>query len=165
MMSARGLRAYYRTDAFGVSREVRAVDDVTLEVADNEIYGIAGELSSGKSSLVKTLARAIRPPLEVVGGSVTYDFGAGAEDLYAMSPARLADMRWRQLSYIMQGSMSVLNPVRRIRHSFDDFARPHMGGSRAAYRERSRGIWGISGSRPGCWRLIRTSFPGGCGSG
>ena len=30
--------------------------------------------------------------------------------------------------------MSVLNPVRRIRHSFDDFARPHMPGSRAEYR-------------------------------
>ena len=136
VLSARNLSAYYRVQAFGVTREVRAVDDVTLEVGQDEIYGIAGESSSGKSSLIKTLARAIRPPLTVVGGQVTYDFGAGPEDLYAMSPNRLAGIRWRDLSYIMQGSMSVLNPVRRIRRSFDDFARPHMDVSRAEFRER-----------------------------
>ena len=136
ILSVQGLRAYYRVDAFGVRREIRAVDDITIEVQHNEIYGIAGESSSGKSSLVKTLARAIRPPLTVVGGSVHYDFGDGARDLYAMTDAEVAAMRWRRLSYIMQGSMSVLNPVRRIRHSFDDFARPHMPGPGAEYRER-----------------------------
>jgi peptide/nickel transport system ATP-binding protein len=136
VLSAQGLRAYYRVQAFGVTREVRADDDVTLEVGSNEIYGIAGESSSGKSSLIKTLARAIRPPLSVVGGTVTYDFGDGPQDLYTMPPDTLAAIRWRRLSYIMQGSMSVLNPVRRIRHSFDDFARPHMPGSPAEYRDR-----------------------------
>ena len=136
LLSVRNLRAYYRVQAFGVTREVRAVDDISLEVGRNEIYGLAGESSSGKSSLIKTLARAIRPPLTVVGGSVSYDFGGGPQDLYAMSQARLAQARWRDLSYIMQGSMSVLNPVRRIRRSFDDFARPHMAGSGAEYRGR-----------------------------
>ena len=37
-------------------------------------------------------------------------------------------MRWRHLSFIMQGSMSVLNPVRRVRRSFEDFAARHMDG-------------------------------------
>ena len=136
VLLAKDLRAYYRVQAFGVTREVRAVDDITLAVGRNEIYGIAGESSSGKSSLIKTLARAIRPPLGVVGGSVSYDFGSGLQDLYAMSREALARIRWRHLSYIMQGSMSVLNPVRRVRKSFDDFARPHMEGPRAAYRDR-----------------------------
>ena len=136
VLSAKNLRAYYQVKAFGVTRDVRAVDDVTLEIAANEIYGVAGESSSGKSSLIKTLARAIRPPLAVVGGTVSYDFGDGPVDLYAMSADALARIRWRQLSYIMQGSMSVLNPVRRIRHAFHDFARPHMPGSPAEYRDR-----------------------------
>ena len=39
----------------------------------------------------------------------------------------LAAIRWRHLSYIMQGSMSVLNPVRRVRQSFVDFAFRHIG--------------------------------------
>ena len=36
-------------------------------------------------------------------------------------------MRWKHLSYIMQGSMSVLNPVRRVRRTFVDFAFRHIG--------------------------------------
>ena len=37
------LRAYYLMHYFGVEREVRAIDDISLVVRRNEIYGIAGE--------------------------------------------------------------------------------------------------------------------------
>jgi len=127
VLTVRNLRAYYQMRFFGVAREVRAVDDITLHINRDEIYGLAGESSSGKSSLIKTIARAIRPPLNVVGGSVAFDFGEGARDIYALDDKALRAIRWRNLSYIMQGSMNVLNPVRRIRHSFVDFAFRHMG--------------------------------------
>jgi peptide/nickel transport system ATP-binding protein len=39
-----------------VEREVRAVDDVSLSIAADEIYGLAGESSSGKTTLIKTIA-------------------------------------------------------------------------------------------------------------
>ena len=73
-----GLRAYYRTSAFGVPRDVRAVDDVSLAVEAGEIYGLAGESSSGKTTLIKTIAAATQPPLEVLAGSVTFNFPDGA---------------------------------------------------------------------------------------
>ena len=75
VLRVEGLKAYYQMDYFGVQREVRAVDDVSLTIRRNEIYGIAGESSSGKSTLIKTIAGAISPPLRVVEGSVTFDFG------------------------------------------------------------------------------------------
>ena len=112
---------------FGVDREVRAVDDVTLSVRKNEIYGIAGESSSGKTTLIKTFAAAIRPPLRIVGGSMTYHFKNGDIDPYAAPKAKVDALRWSHLSYIMQGSMSLLNPVRRIRRTFEDFAFRPMG--------------------------------------
>ncbi len=118
-----GLKAYYRTRAFGVEREVRAVDDVSLEIAAGEIYGLAGESSSGKTTLIKTIAGAIRPPLQVVAGSVVFDFKGQTIDVHR---ADMRDIRWKHLSYIMQGSMNVLNPVRRIRHAFVDFAFRHV---------------------------------------
>ncbi|HEX5078268.1 MAG TPA: ABC transporter ATP-binding protein [Geminicoccaceae bacterium] len=120
------LRAYYQTRYFGIEREVRAVDGVGLHVAPNEIYGLAGESSCGKTTLIKTIAGVIRPPLNVVGGSVRFRFGGGELSVYESGAAALAAIRWRHLSYIMQGSMSVLNPVRRIRHSFVDFAYRHI---------------------------------------
>ena len=122
-----GLRAYYQTRQFGVERDVRAVDDVSLAVQSNEIYGLAGESSCGKSTLIKTIAGAIRPPLAVKGGKVVFDFGAGPLNLYESGPDALAAIRWKHLSYVMQGSMGVLNPVRRVRRSFVDFAFRHIG--------------------------------------
>src|SRR4029077_16161976 len=109
------LRAYYHTRHFGIEREVRAVDGVTLHVDRNEVYGLAGESSCGKTTLIKTIVRAIRPPLNVVGGSVTFNFAGRDRDIYALNPSDLENIRWRHLSYILQGSMNVLNPVRRVR--------------------------------------------------
>jgi peptide/nickel transport system ATP-binding protein len=123
-----GLRAYYVTSAFGIEREVRAVDDVSLCVARNEIYGLAGESSCGKTTLIKTIAGAVRPPLRVTSGSVTFNFGGRRIDMNEAMASEIAAIRWRHLSYIMQGSMSVLNPVRRVRHAFVDFAHRHIGG-------------------------------------
>jgi peptide/nickel transport system ATP-binding protein len=123
-LSVQNLRSYYLMGYFGIEREVRAVDDITLSVKKKEIYGIAGESSCGKSSFIKTIAAAIRPPLRVLGGSIKYNFLD--RDLYDLDEKALADMRWKHLSYILQGSMNVLNPVRRVRESFKDFAFPHM---------------------------------------
>ncbi len=127
VVDVRGLRAYYQTHQFGVQREVRAVDDVSLQVQRNEIYGLAGESSCGKTTLIKTIAGAIRPPLKVQGGSVEFNFSGHRLNLYQSEPSALAAIRWKHLSYVMQGSMGVLNPVRRVRHSFVDFAFRHIG--------------------------------------
>jgi peptide/nickel transport system ATP-binding protein len=128
-----GLRAYYLMAYFGIEREVRAVDDITLTVNKDEIYGLAGESSCGKTTFIKTIAGAIRPPLKVLGGTIKYDFLD--RNLYEVDEATLADIRWSHLSCVLQGSMNVLNPVRRIYKSFLDFAYPHMGLSRQDFFE------------------------------
>ncbi len=127
------LRAYYQTHYYGVEREVRAVDDISLHVERNEVYGLAGESSCGKTTLIKAIARAIRPPLRVLSGTVKYSFLD--RDIYEIDEATLAGIRWSHLSCILQGSMNVLNPVRRVRKSFLDFAYPHMNLSRRAFFE------------------------------
>jgi len=127
VLSVSNLRAWYQTKYFGVSREVRAVDGVSLHIDRNEIYGLAGESSCGKTTLIKTIVRAIRAPLNVVEGSVRFNFAGRERDIYALNEAELAAVRWRHLSYILQGSMNVLNPVRRVRQSFVDFASRHIG--------------------------------------
>ncbi|WMT87651.1 ABC transporter ATP-binding protein [Pelagibacterium sp. 26DY04] len=127
VLTVKGLKAYYQMGYFGVEREVRAVDDVTLSIRKNEIYGIAGESSSGKTTLIKTFAAAIRPPLRIVDGSMTYRFGDLEIDPYKASREEIDAIRWKHLSYIMQGSMSLLNPVRRVHKTFRDFAFRPMG--------------------------------------
>src|SRR5262249_15123505 len=111
VVRARDLRAYFRTRYFGVHREVRAVDGISFDVRRGEIYGLAGESSSGKTTLTKTIAGLVRPPLEVVGGSVAFSFLPGAEGLWKAPPREVERVRWRHLSSIMQASMNVLNPL------------------------------------------------------
>jgi peptide/nickel transport system ATP-binding protein len=133
ILAVENLRAYYQMRYFGIDREVRAVDGITLHVNRNEIYGIAGESSCGKSSFIKTVAAANRPPLNVIGGSVR--FGFLDRDLLGLGEEELAQVRWKHLSYIMQGSMNVLNPVRRVEKSFEDFAFRHIAKPRPEFRE------------------------------
>jgi peptide/nickel transport system ATP-binding protein len=136
ILTVSGLKAYYKLDHFGITREVQAVDDITMTVRENEVYGIAGESSSGKTTLIKVLAAAIRPPLQIVDGSLTYRFGDIEIDPYKASKEEVDAIRWKHLSYIMQGSMSVMNPVRRIGKSFEDFAFRPMGLPKAEFWSR-----------------------------
>lgn len=136
ILQVENLRAYYQMNYYGVEREVRAVDGITMSIKKGEVYGIAGESSSGKTSFIKVLAAAIRPPLRVIEGSVRYDFRNGPIDVATAGPAQIEDIRWKHLSYIMQGSMSVLNPVRRIGKTFRDFAARPLGLTGRAFEER-----------------------------
>ena len=138
VLAVNGLRAYYRTSALGVSRDVRAVDGISFTVEAGEIYGLAGESSSGKTTLIKTIAAATQPPLEVVAGTITFNFPTGPIEMQRADRRSLAPIRWRHLSYIMQGSMSVLNPVRRIRHAFVDFAFRHIGQPKSQFFDTVR---------------------------
>jgi peptide/nickel transport system ATP-binding protein len=135
ILSVRDLQAHFRTNHFGVKRYVKAVDGISFDVRYGEIYGLAGESSSGKTTLIKTIAGAIKPPLEVVGGTVEFAFLPGHGGLHRAPPAEVARIRWRHLAYIMQGSMNVLNPVRRLRRSFADFARPHIAGTEKEFEQ------------------------------
>ena len=135
VLTVSSLKAYYQTNYFGVRREVRAVDDISITVRADEVYGIAGESSSGKTTLIKTFAGAIHPPLRIVGGSMRYRFDGSEIDPYAVSAEELNRLRWKHVSYIMQGSMSVLNPVRRIQRSFADFAYGHMDLPKPRFRQ------------------------------
>jgi len=135
ILRVRDLQAHYRTSHFGLTRGVKAVDGVSFTVRRGEIYGLAGESSSGKTTLIKSVAGAIRPPLEIVGGSVEFAFLPGYGGLHRAPASEVERIRWRRLSYIMQGSMNVLNPVRRVRSSFLDFAYPHIGGSRTQFEQ------------------------------
>ena len=128
LFDVKDLRAYYRTEVYGISRTVRAVDGVSFELYQNEIYGVAGESSCGKSTLIKVISGNIKPPLKIHSGSVKYDLGAFEVDMLKITQDEMRrNIRWKEISYIMQGSMSVLNPVRKVIKTFEDIIESHQG--------------------------------------
>ncbi|MDR2900321.1 MAG: ABC transporter ATP-binding protein [Treponema sp.] len=126
LLQVNALKAYYTTEMYGISRQVKAIDGVRLDLRKNEIYGIAGESSCGKTTLIKALSGSIRNPLKVYDGTATYNFKYGTTDILKVSPEELQNnIRWKEISYVMQGSMSVLNPVRKIIKTFEDIISTH----------------------------------------
>jgi ABC-type glutathione transport system ATPase component len=152
----RNLRAYYLTSTSNVQRTVRAVDDISLQIQEGEVYGIAGESGCGKTTLLKVLLGMITPPLTIVGGSLHYRVEGRDVDVLALSDEERRAMRWKVVSYIPQGSMHVLNPVSKISDTFRDFTA--LGRPDRAARARLPGRAGPAGN--GSRRLPAPAFGG-----
>jgi len=128
LIEVKKIKAYYVLEIFGRQRTVRAVDGVSLDVLKGSVHGIAGESGCGKTTLLKVLFAAVEPPLRMVEGKVYYLNGTGTIDLYAIDESERKKLRWSFASYVPQGSMSVLNPVLKIKDTFRDFISSHLKG-------------------------------------
>jgi peptide/nickel transport system ATP-binding protein len=126
ILSTKQLKAFYVLDLQGTQKVVKAVNEVDLDIKENEIYGIAGESGCGKSTLLKALAAVIEPPLRQLGGKVIYHVDGKEVDVSTLDPEALRQLRWQYLSYVPQGSMSVFNPVIRLKSTYRDFISSHL---------------------------------------
>ncbi|NWG21179.1 MAG: ABC transporter ATP-binding protein [Chloroflexi bacterium] len=122
------LQAFYVLDMQGAQKIVKAVNNVEMRIYENEIYGIAGESGCGKTTLLKTLFNDIVPPLRLVGGKIYYRIGSEEVDVTTLSPEEKRKLRMEYISYIPQGSMSVFNPVLKLKETYEDFVRSHVSG-------------------------------------
>jgi oligopeptide/dipeptide ABC transporter ATP-binding protein len=85
----------------GEPAQLRAVDGVTFNVGEGEVFGLVGESGSGKTTLGKTMLRLYRP----AGGRIRF---AGV-DITALGEGRLRPYR-RDLQMIFQDPLSSFNP-------------------------------------------------------
>jgi peptide/nickel transport system ATP-binding protein len=119
------LKAFYVLDVHGTQQVVKAVNEVDLDIRENEVYGIAGESGCGKTTLLKALVAAIEPPLRLIGGRVLYQMVGEEIDISALDEEEKRRLRWEYISYVPQGSMSVLNPVIKLKETYRDFIESH----------------------------------------
>lgn len=122
------LKAFYVLEMHGTQKTVKAVNDVNMQIFEDEIYGIAGESGCGKSTLLKTLFIDIVPPLRLIDGKIYYRIDSADVDVTQLNTEEKRKLRMEYISYIPQGSMSVFNPVLKLRETFEDFISSHVSG-------------------------------------
>lgn len=120
------LKAFYALEVRGTQKIVKAVNDVDLQIYENEIYGIAGESGCGKTTLLKALFSEIVPPLRLMEGKICYRINDEEIDITRLSKEEKRRLRMEYVSFIPQGSMSVFNPVIKIKSTFADFIGSHV---------------------------------------
>lgn len=122
ILEVEDLRVYFDT----IYGDAKSVDGVSFKVYEEEILGIAGESGCGKSTLVEAILRLIKPPGYINSGKVLFK----GVDLLGLKEKELRKIRWKELSYIPQGSMNALNPVLKIEEQIVDGIRTHSAASR-----------------------------------
>jgi peptide/nickel transport system ATP-binding protein len=84
---------------------LKAVDGVSIKIAEGEILGLVGESGCGKSTLGKAIIRLINP----TEGDVTFHIDDEEVEMNALDSKGLREM-WRNMKMIFQDPYSSLNP-------------------------------------------------------
>ncbi len=121
---------------------VRAVSDVSFSLGRSQVLGVAGESGSGKSTLVYGLTRLLRAPGVITSGEVTLHLAGErngeAFNVLTASEDELRQVRWSQVSIVMQSALNALNPLRRVGKEFDEVLRRNdRTSSKTARQERA----------------------------
>jgi peptide/nickel transport system ATP-binding protein len=88
----------------------QAVVDVSFSLREGEVLGLVGESGCGKTTLVLALLRLLPANGRIVDGTVLLN----GVDLLSLTEREMNTRRWREMSFIFQGAMNALNPVRRV---------------------------------------------------
>ena len=124
----------FRLAFAGYEGTAQVLQGINLSVAAGETVGIVGETGCGKSVLARSILRLNpSPPARVVSGGITFD----GQDILAMSPSQLHELRGTGIGMVFQDPATYLNPVFTIGAQMADVLRAHGMRNRAEIRARS----------------------------
>ncbi|MEZ8140713.1 sugar ABC transporter ATP-binding protein [Enterovibrio norvegicus FF-33] len=99
----------------------RAVNNVSISIAEGETLGIAGESGCGKSTLAFAISRLHKAPALISEGEILYK----GQDVLKMNDKALRAFRWNEVSVVFQSAMNSLNPVITIGEQLTDVMLAH----------------------------------------
>jgi len=156
MLQGIGLKKYFPVTAGfrvgGARGWIKALDGVSVQVAEGETLGIVGESGSGKTTLARLFLLLERP----TAGSLLFD----GKEIQALG--RDDFMRYRRsVQAVFQDPYSSLNPRMRVEHIVAEPLPPDDGLSRNLVRERVGDVLQLVGLRRDSTALYPHEFSGG----
>ncbi|MDB4946577.1 MAG: Oligopeptide transport system permease protein OppB [Labilithrix sp.] len=130
LLRVKDLVTTFRTD----QGTLRAVDEVSFDVAEGATLGIVGESGCGKSVTALSILRLIPYPQgRVESGRIELR----GKDLLALTERQMQEVRGNEISMIFQEPMTSLNPVYAVGAQIVEAIRLHQKKSRREARERA----------------------------
>ena len=136
----------------GITREVRAVDNVTLDIQSGETLGLVGESGSGKSTLGRLVLRLIEP----TSGKIVFE----GRDLVTASRGEMRRLR-RDMQIIFQDPFGSLDPRMRVEDVISEPLIIHETLSADARRARVAELLRAVGLDQSAMRRFPHEFSGG----
>ena len=156
LLSVRDLRVYFPiSEGLILERhvgDVRAVDDVSFEVARGETLGLVGESGCGKTTTGRAILRLYKP----TAGTIEFD----GVDITNLEGEKLRKTR-RRMQMIFQDPYSSLNPRMTVGGIVGEPLGIHGLGTTAERRERVAELLDVVGLNPNFLNRYPHEFSGG----
>jgi len=128
---------------------VRALDEVSFDIAEGEVLGVVGESGAGKSLTGSAIIGLLEPPLHIASGRILFD-GQRIDHLQREQMRRL---RGKQIAAIFQDPLTSLNPLFTIGDQLAETIRVLRDIDAAAARRRAIELLGEVGIAGAAQRL------------
>jgi peptide/nickel transport system ATP-binding protein len=113
-----GLSVHFRA-AGGI---VKAVEDLSFDIAAGQTVALVGESGSGKSTAALSILRLIPdPPGRIAAGRIALD----GQDLAGLPAEAMREVRGKSIAMIFQDPLVALNPLRTIGRQMTEVLRVH----------------------------------------
>jgi len=129
ILEVENLKTYFYTEA-GI---VKAVDDISFNICENETIGLVGESGSGKTVTCLSVLRIVPNPGRIVSGRIRFQ----GEDILAKSEEEMRGLRGKRIAMIFQDPTTSLNPVYTVESQLTEIIRLHNGVSREDARRHA----------------------------
>ena len=121
--------------------QVKALNNVSIQMKEGEVLGIVGESGSGKSVTAYSIMGLTAQNGKIVGGTV--DFNGHA--IQNMTEKELRKIRGNEVSIIFQDPMTSLNPVWTIGNQIAEAVSLHTNKKGKAARDRAKELLELVG--------------------
>jgi peptide/nickel transport system ATP-binding protein len=112
---------------------LRAIDDISFDIAPGEILGVVGESGAGKSLTGAAIIGLLEPPGRIAGGEILLN----GERIDNLPYAQMRKIRGRKIGAVFQDPLTSLNPLYTVGRQLIETIQTHLPVTAAEARTRA----------------------------